>query len=118
MTCLADMILKVSQSSLIHNFQTRQHRHHQMLGCFEISDVLLLIENVKVKAILSDYITSPTRTPDGTCSIIAAQLFAESVEIVHQTRTGILTGSDQRVRTRVYDRVYTVEDSPLMGTSW
>lgn len=84
----------------------------------EISDTLSSLADAEVKAILGYHITPPRRTPEGPYSIITPQFLAAAVEMVHQTRTGILTGSDQRVRTKVYDGVYTVEDSPIMGTSW
>lgn len=84
----------------------------------EISDSLSSLSDEEIKAILGYHITPPRRTPEGSYPIITPQFLAEGVEIIHQTRTGILTGSDQRVRTRVYDGVYTVEDSPIMSLAW
>lgn len=84
----------------------------------EISDSLSSLSDEEIKAILGYHITPPRRTPEGPYSIITPQFLAEGVEMIHQTRTGILTGSDQRIRTKVYDGVYMVEDSPLMRTSW
>lgn len=84
----------------------------------EIIDSLSSLSNEEIKAILGYHITPPRRTPEGPYPIITPEFLAQGVEIIHQTRTGILTGSDQRVRTRVYDGVYTVENSPIMQTSW
>lgn len=84
----------------------------------EIGDSLSSLSDEEIKALLGYHITPPRRTPEGSYPIITPQFLADGVEIIHQTRTGILTGSDQRVRTRVYDGVYTVEDSPIMPVSW
>jgi uncharacterized surface protein with fasciclin (FAS1) repeats len=72
----------------------------------------------EIKAVLGYHITPPRRTPEGPYPIITPEYLLDSGEVVHQTRTGILTGSDQRVRTRATDGVLTVEDSTIAPTSW
>lgn len=84
----------------------------------EISDALLTQSDEEIKAILGYHITPPRRTPEGTYPIITPQFLAEGVEVIHQTRTGILTGSNQRVRTKVHDGVYTLEEAPIMPIVW
>lgn len=72
----------------------------------------------EIKAILGYHITPPRRIPDGSYPIITPQFLADKVEIIHQTRTGILTGSDQRIRTKVYNGRYMIEEAFIMPTAW
>lgn len=83
-----------------------------------LSDPMSSRSDDEVKAILGHHITPPRRTPEGPYPIITPQFLTDGGEIVHQTRTGILTGSDQRVRTKVSDGVLTVEASTILPTSW
>ena len=83
-----------------------------------LGDALSAQSDAEIKAILGYHITPPRRTPEGPYPIITPQYLLDGGEIVHQTRTGILTGSDQRVRTRSIDGVLTVEDSAIAPTSW
>jgi len=71
-----------------------------------------------VKAVLGYHITPPRRTPEGDYPIVTFDYLADGGQIIHQTRTGILTGSDQRIRTRVQDGVFTVEDVRIGPTAW
>jgi uncharacterized surface protein with fasciclin (FAS1) repeats len=88
-------------------------------GAFsEIDDALTSLSDEEIKAILGFHITPPRRTPEGSYPIITPQFLAEEVELVHQTRTGILIGSDQRVRTSASGAVYTVEEVPISTTAW
>jgi uncharacterized surface protein with fasciclin (FAS1) repeats len=72
----------------------------------------------EVKAILGYHITPPRRTQEGPYPIITPQFLTDGGQMVHQTRTGILTGSDQRVRTSVNDGVLTVQQSTILPTAW
>ena len=72
----------------------------------------------EIKAVLGYHITPPRRTPEGDYPIVTFEYLADGGQIIHQTRTGILTESDQRVRTKVEDGVYTVQDIPLGSTAW
>lgn len=71
-----------------------------------------------VKAVLGHHITPPRRSPEGDYPIVTFDYLADGGQIIHQTRTGILTGSDQRVRTRVQDGVYTIQDVRIGPTAW
>lgn len=84
----------------------------------EIRSALTSLSDEDIKAILGFHITPPRRTPEGSYPIITPQFLAEEVKLVHQTRTGILTGSDQRVRTSASGAVYTVEEVPISTTAW
>lgn len=72
----------------------------------------------EIKAVLGYHITPPRRTVEGDYPIITFDYLAEGGQIVHQTRTGILTGSDQRVRTVVEDGRYSVEGIHLKPVAW
>lgn len=72
----------------------------------------------EIKAVLGYHITPPRRTPEGDYPIVTFDYLADGGQIIHQTRTGILTDSDQRVRTTVEDGVYTVQGIPLGATAW
>ena len=72
----------------------------------------------EIKAVLGYHITPPRRTPKGDYPIVTFEYLADGGQIIHQTRTGILTESDQRVRTNVEDGVYTVQDIPLGSAAW
>ncbi len=71
-----------------------------------------------IKAVLGYHITPPRRTVEGDYPIITFDYLADGGQIIHQTRTGILSESDQRVRTKVEDGMYTVEGIPLGPTAW
>ena len=71
-----------------------------------------------IKAVLGYHITPPRRTVEGDYPIVTFDYLADGGQIIHQTRTGILTESDQRVRTKVEDGTYTVEGIPLGPTAW
>lgn len=72
----------------------------------------------EIKAILGYHISPPRRTADGDYPIVTFDFLADGGQIVHQTRTGILTESDQRVRTKVEDGVYTVQDVAIQPVAW
>lgn len=72
----------------------------------------------EIKALLGYHITPPRRTVEGDYPIITFEYLADGGEIIHQTRTGILTESDQRVRTKFEDGVYTVEGIRIGPTAW
>ena len=83
-----------------------------------ISDTLSPLSETEIKAILGYHITPPRREPDGYYPIITPQFLIKGGWIVHQTRTGILTKSDQRVLTKMAGDVLVVEDSTILPTSW
>ena len=71
-----------------------------------------------IKAVLGYHITPPRRTVEGDYPIVTFDYLADGGQIIHQTRTGILSESDQRVRTKVEDGTYTVEGIALRPTAW
>ena len=85
---------------------------------FKEADTLSSLSDEGIKAILGYHITPPRRTPEGPYPIITPRFLSENGEVVHQTRTGILTGSDQRLRTSTDNGVLNVEGAPILPTSW
>lgn len=83
-----------------------------------VADLLSSLPSDEVKAVLGYHITPPRRTPDGFYPIITPEYLTDNDWLVHQTRTGILTGSDQRVLTRMRDGGLIVEDSEILSMSW
>ncbi len=71
-----------------------------------------------IKAVLGYHISPPRRTPEGDYPIVTFDYLADGGQIIHQTRTGILTESDQRVRTKVGNGIFTVQDIPLGSVAW
>lgn len=72
----------------------------------------------EIKAVLGFHISPPKRTPEGPYPIITFDYLAANGPIVFQSRTGVLTGSDQRVTTTVENGVFTVEGRTIQPTAW
>lgn len=83
-----------------------------------IAETLSSLSEDEITDVLGYHVTPPRRTPEGPYPIVTPRFLADGGEVVHQTRTGILTGSDQRVRTRVDGGVLTVEDAVILPTAW
>lgn len=81
-------------------------------------DILSTLPDEEITAILG-YHVSPTREDrDGGYSTVTPTSLALDGTVAHQTRTGILTGSDQRVRTTMRNGVLTVQGAHILATSW
>ena len=83
-----------------------------------VAENLSSLSGDEIKVVLGYHVTPPRRTPEGPYPIVTPRFLADGGEVVHQTRTGILTGSDQRVRTRLEDGVLTVQGAVILPTSW
>ena len=84
----------------------------------EIAESLSSLSEGEIRRVLGYHVTPPRRTPEGPYPIVTPEFLAEGGEVVHQTRTGIITGSDQRVRTRLDDGVLTVAGAVILPTAW
>lgn len=84
----------------------------------ELGDAPSLLTADEITAVLGYHITPPRRTPEGPYPIITPLYLVEGGEVIHQTRTGIVTGSDARVRTSATDGVLTVNGARILPTSW
>ncbi|MEZ5411474.1 MAG: fasciclin domain-containing protein [Acidimicrobiales bacterium] len=117
-TCSADTTPRASKSSRTPSLPTRPCGAPTDAAFEALGDAVSALSDAEIKAILGFHITPPRRTPEGPYPIITPDYLLDGGEVVHKTRTGILTGSDQRVRTRANDGVLTVEDSTIAPTSW
>ena len=84
----------------------------------ELGDAPSALTGEEITAVLGYHITPPRRTPEGPYPIITPRYLVEGGEVIHQTRTGIVTGSDERVRTTVTEGVLTVNGATILPTSW
>ena len=84
----------------------------------ELGDAPSLLSADEITAVLGYHITPPRRTPEGPYPIITPLYLVEGGEVIHQTRTGIVTGSDERVRTTVTDGALKVNNATILPTSW
>lgn len=84
----------------------------------ELGDAPSALTAEEITAVLGYHITPPRRTPEGPYPIITPRYLVEGGEVIHQTRTGIVTGSDERVRTTVTDGVLMVNGATILPTSW
>ncbi len=64
----------------------------------EVAATLSSLTEDEIVRVLGYHVTPPRRTPEGPYPIVTPQFLADGGEVVHQTRTGILTGSDQSSR--------------------
>lgn len=72
----------------------------------------------EIKNVLGFHITPPRRTVEGDYPIITFAVLADESPMIHQTRTGILTDSDQRVTTRYENGIYTVQESTIRSRAY
>lgn len=72
----------------------------------------------EIKAILGYHISPPRRTPDGSYPIVTPRFLSEAEQLYHQTRTGVLTESDQRTQTTVTDGLLLIEGAQIRGNVW
>jgi len=72
----------------------------------------------EVKRILGHHISPPRRSPTGAYDIVTPAFLLEEGEVVHRTRTGVLTGTELRVRSRVVDGELRVEGARVLPTAW
>ena len=71
-----------------------------------------------VKAILGFHVSPPRRSPAGAYPIVTPEFLLGAGTMTHQTRTGVLTASDQRTRTSVSDGVLRLEEARILDTAW
>lgn len=83
-----------------------------------LGDALSSLPDEEVKAVLGYHISPPRRSPGGAYPIVTPQLLIDAGEMDHRTRTGVLTGSDQRTRTTFEDGVLRIEGIGIGSTAW
>lgn len=83
-----------------------------------LGDALASLSDAEVKEVLGFHISPPRRTPGGDYPIVTPQLLLDAGELEHRTRTGVLTGSDQRTRTTADGGVLRIEGITVGSTAW
>jgi len=82
------------------------------------ADALSSLSDEQIGVILGYHISPPRRAPGGSYPVVTPQLLISAKRMIHRTRTGVLTKSDQRTRTSVTDGVLLIEDAQIMETAW
>lgn len=83
-----------------------------------IADRLASLSDAEIKAVLGYHISPPRRSPRGDYPILTVDLLVDAGQMTHRTRTGVLTGSDERTRTTYSDGVLRIEGARILGTAW
>lgn len=88
-------------------------------SAFEESiEALGLLDSAGIKDVLGYHISPPRRSPSGKYPIVTPSFIANAGEIKNRTRTGVLTGSDQRTTAKKVDVDLFVEEVLILPTSW
>lgn len=88
-------------------------------GAFEsIAGTLDALESAEVKEILGYHISPPRSDPSGAYPVLTPRFLADGGELKHRTRTGVLTGSDQRTLTTTQGDMLLIEGINILPTSW
>ncbi|MEY3020368.1 MAG: Fasciclin domain, partial [Actinomycetota bacterium] len=72
----------------------------------------------EMKRILGHHISPPRRSPTGAYDIVTPASLLDEGEVVHRTRTGVLTGSELRIRSRVVAGELRLEGALILPTAW
>ena len=72
----------------------------------------------EIKEVLGYHISPPRSDPSGAYPVLTPSFLAESGELKHRTRTGVLTGSDQRTLTSTQGSILVIEGIEILQTSW
>ena len=84
-----------------------------------ISDSFPSLSEEEIKTILGYHISPPRRAPfTGSYPIVTPRYLLDAGKMTHRTRTGVLSGSDQRIRTMVDNSVLTIEGARIENTAW
>lgn len=83
-----------------------------------LGDTLTSLSDEQVKAVLGYHISPPRRSPGGAYPIVTPQLLIDAGQMDHRTRTGVLTGSDQRTRTTFEGGSLRIEGIGIGSTAW
>lgn len=72
----------------------------------------------EIKAILGYHISPPQSSPSGDYEIITPDYLKRNSPETFRTRTGVLTGSDQRITSHYDNEKLLIEDAEIRQTSW
>jgi uncharacterized surface protein with fasciclin (FAS1) repeats len=83
----------------------------------QIGDTLESLSPEEIKEILGYHISPPLSRPNGQYPIITFDYIRERGSVTYRTRTGVLTGSDQRITSTYHDGVYMIENATILTTA-
>lgn len=83
----------------------------------QIEDVLEPLSSEEIKEILGYHISPPLSRPNGEYPIITFDYIRESKSVTYRTRTGVLTGSDQRITSTYEYDVYKIENATILSNA-
>jgi len=69
------------------------------------------------KRVLGNHISPPRRSPTGAYDIVTPAFLLAEGEVVHRTRTGVLSGTEQRIRSTVVDGELRIEGARILPTA-
>lgn len=84
----------------------------------EIEANLEVLSGEQVKEILGNHISPPRRTPWGDYSIVTPDFLLSEGELTHRTRTGVLSGTEQRIKSSAMDGEIRIENATVLPMSW
>jgi|GEM_PF-652708 len=85
----------------------------------EVKDSLLTLTDEEIKAVLGYHISPPRRAPfTGSYPIVTPRYLLDAGKMNHRTRTGVLSGSDQRTQTVVNNGMLMIEGVRIENTAW
>lgn len=83
----------------------------------QIEDALESLSSEEIKEILGYHISPPLSRPNGEYPIITFDYIRENKSVTYRTRTGVLTGSDQRITSTYEDEVYKIENATILSNA-
>lgn len=82
------------------------------------SDLIYQLDSAEIKEILGYHISPPRSNPSGDYPIVTPRYIADQENMKNRTRTGVLTGSDQRTVTKKTENRLYIEEIQILPTSW
>lgn len=83
-----------------------------------IQSDLDLLSDEEIKAILGYHISPPLSRPNGEYPVITWDYLEDNDTQVFRTRTGVLTGSDQRISISLNGDSFEIENREILPTVW
>jgi uncharacterized surface protein with fasciclin (FAS1) repeats len=83
----------------------------------QIEDALESLSSEEIKEILGYHISPPLSRPNGEYPIITFDYIRKNKSVTYRTRTGVLTGSDQRITSTYEDEVYKIENATILSNA-
>jgi uncharacterized surface protein with fasciclin (FAS1) repeats len=84
----------------------------------QIDSTLQNYSSAEIKTILGYHISPPLSRPNGEYPIVSWDYLRANPNQVFRTRTGVLSGADQRLQLTVLNDDYWIETAMLLPTMW